>query len=352
MTVDMLMREGASVTKPEISVIIPLFDARIGEEYCVASWVDQPDFAAERYEILVISDGLSEELEERIRAVLRPGDRIERHAPQKVLGLYHAGAQSARADMVLFTELHCVARPGCLKAIADYFATHDMHGACLHSEPGCLTPFAKAESIKFEQFFEEWSKPGDWRKVLVRGFAVKKAAYFKAGGFEPNTAYFGDFALSAALHANGMRLGYIPDATVLHYYSNGFADFAPPVETRTIEECEFRLTHDPEYCDKYFDTPLDWLWRETTRPQTARRLFWPLAASTIRRLVHPGQWHNVGSLGAAAAGWAPTAAFGLKARILALRLAILWMRVEAWVWRNNVDALVRNYADTYSSLET
>jgi hypothetical protein len=89
----------------------------------------------------------------------------------------------SRADRLLFTELHCVARPGCLKAIDAYFATHEMQGACLHSEPGCLTPFAQAESIKFEQYFEEWSKPGDWRKVLVRGFAVKKSAYFEVGGF-------------------------------------------------------------------------------------------------------------------------------------------------------------------------
>jgi len=352
MAVDMLMREDVSVAKPEITVIIPLFDARIGEEHCVASWVDQPDFAAEKYEILVISDGASEELQERIRAVLRPGDRVERRAPQKVLGLYHAGALSANADLLLFTELHCVARPGCLKAIADYFATQEMDGACLRSEPGCLTPFAKAESIIFEQYFEKWSLPGDWRKVLVRGFAVKKSAYFKAGGFEPNTAYFGDFALSAALDANGMRLGYILDAVVLHYYSNGFADFAPPVETRTIEECEFRLSNDPDYCHRYFDTPLDWLWRETTRPQTARRLFWPLARSTIRRLVHPRQWRNVGSLVVAAARWAPIAACGLTGRILTLRLAIIWMRIKAWAWRNNLDALVQTYAKTYSSLET
>jgi glycosyltransferase involved in cell wall biosynthesis len=354
MAVEVMTRKArsVSVTRPEISVIIPLFDARIGEEGCVASWVDQPDFAAEKYEIVVISDGSFEELEERIRAVLRPGDRIERHAPQKVLGLYHAGAQAARADLLLFTELHCVARPGCLKAIATYFATHDLDGACLHSEPGCLTPFARAESIKFEQYFEEWSQPGDWRKVLVRGFAVKKSAYFKVGGFEPNTAYFGDFALSAALHANGMRLGYITDAIVLHYYSNGFADFAPPVEARTQEECEFRLSHDPDYCDKYFDTPLDWLWRETTRPQTARRLFWPLARSTIRQLVRVRQRHNVGSLVAAAVRWAPIAACGLRGRILVLRLAIFWMRFEAWAWRNNVDALVQTYAKTYSALET
>jgi len=352
MAVELMKRQDVSVSKPEISVIIPLFDARIGEEDCVGSWVDQPDFAAEKYEIVVISDGTCEELEERIRAVLRPGDRIERHPPRKVLGLYHAGAQTARADLLLFTELHCVARPGCLRAVDAYFAAHEMQGACLHSESGCLTPFAQAESIKFEQYFEEWSKPGDWRKVLVRGFAVKKSAYLEVGGFEPNTAYFGDFALSAALHANGMRLGYIPDAIVLHYYSNGFADFAPPVEARTVEECEFRLSHDPEYCHEYFDTPLDWLWRETTRPQTARRLFWPLAKSAIRQLVRPGKWHIGGSLAVAAARWAPIAACGLRGRALALRLAILWMRFEAWVWRNNVRALVKTYAKTYSTLET
>ena len=60
MAVEVMMRPDVSVTKPEISIIIPLFDARIGEEDCVGSWVDQPDFAAEKYEILVISDGASE----------------------------------------------------------------------------------------------------------------------------------------------------------------------------------------------------------------------------------------------------------------------------------------------------
>jgi hypothetical protein len=352
MAVELMARQDASVTKPDVSIIIPLFDARIGEEDCVGSWVDQPDFAPEKYEIVVISGGAFEELERRIRAVLRPGDRIEHHPPQKVLGLYHAGAQTARADLVLFTELHCVARPGCLKAIADYFATHEEHGACLRSDPGCLTKFAQAEGMKFEQYFAEWSRPGDWRKVLVRGFAIKKSSYFKVGGFEPNTAYFGDFALSAAFHAHGLPLGYIPDAVVLHYYSNGFADFAPPVEARTKEECEFRLSHDPEYCHRYFDTPLDWLWRETTRPQTARRLFWPLLRSAMRKLLRFGEWDDAKPLLAASARWAPIAACGLKGRILALRLAILRMRFETWAWRNNVDALMQIYAKTYSTLET
>ena len=346
------MRQDMSVIKPQISIIIPLFDARIGEEDCVGSWVNQDGFAAEKYEILVISDGASPEMEDRIRTVLRPGDRIERHAPQKVLGLYHTGAQTARADLLLFTELHCVARPDCLKAIAAYFATHEVQGACLKSEPGCLTPFARAESIKFEEYFEQCSQPGDWRKVQVRGFAVKKTAYFDVGGFEPDTAYFGDFALGAAFDANGMCLGYIPNAIVLHYYSRGFADFAPPVEANTQEECEFRLSHDPDYCHKYFGTPLDWLWRETTRPKITRRLFWPLAKSALRQLLNPGRWYNDGSLIVAAARWAPIAACGLKGRILALRLAIVWMRFEAWAWRNNVRALVQTYTKTFSTLET
>ncbi len=78
-----MTQQNALVMKPQISVIIPLFDARIGEEDCVGSWVNQDDFAAEKYEILVISDGESPEMEERIRSVLRPGDRIERHEPRR-----------------------------------------------------------------------------------------------------------------------------------------------------------------------------------------------------------------------------------------------------------------------------
>ena len=54
----------------------------------------------------------------------------------------------------------------------------------------------------------------------------------------------------------------------------------------------------------------------------------------------------------AAARWAPTAACGLKGRILALRLAILWMRFQAWAWRNNFRALLQIYPKTYATLET
>jgi hypothetical protein len=111
------------------------------------------------------------------------------------------------------------------------------------------------------------------------------------------------------------------------------------------------LSHDPDYCHKYFDTPLDWLWRETTRPRTGRRLFWRLTRSAVRQLVLR-QWHNFGPLAVAAARWAPIAACGLTGRILTLRLAIFWMRFEAWVWRNNVRALVQIYAKSYSTLET
>jgi len=155
-----------------------------------------------------------------IRPLLTEHDRLLRHESSEELELHDHGAGAARGRWLLFTEAHTVAEPTCLSALLEYLGEHESSqaGACIRSTTdGSSHPVAKCEQRWYAEGFDQWSREGDWRKVTVHGFAIRRDLYRDAGGFEHRFGCFAETALAATLADLGHRLGYAPEAAVKHY---------------------------------------------------------------------------------------------------------------------------------------
>ena len=284
---------------PELSVVLTLVDHQGHAVECVESWARRQELPRERYEVIVVGSGAEREIEDLVRPLLTEHDRLLRHGSSEELELHDHGARAARGHWLLFTEAHTVAEPTCLSSLLEYLSEHEsrLAGACIRSTPdGSSHPVAKCEQRWYAEGFDQWSREGDWRKVTIRGFAIRRDAYLDAGGFEHRFGCFAETALAATLADRGHRLGYEPQAAIKHYDATRLGQLTGYVREYREGEIAYRATHPPDYCERYFGVlppPMDrreriraWL-----RYLRARARFWrPLLDDDERYSRFVGLW--------------------------------------------------------------
>jgi hypothetical protein len=240
---------------PELSVVLTLLDHNGHAVEGVESWTRKQDLPRDRYEVIVVGSGSEPEVEESIRPFLGGGDRLLRHASSTELELHDHGARTATGRWLLFTEGHTAAEPSCLASLLDYLNENESRytGACIRSTDGGGTnPIARCERRWYVDGFDEWSREGDWRKVTIRGFAIRRNAYLDAGGFEHRFGCFAETAMAATLDSRGEGLGYAPAAAVKHYDATQMRELLSYIREYREGELAYRATHPSEYCDRYF----------------------------------------------------------------------------------------------------
>jgi Glycosyl transferase family 2 len=240
---------------PELSVVLTLGDHQGHAVECVESWARAQELPRERYEVVVVGSGAERRVEGQVRPLLTEHDRLLRLDSSEELELHDHGARAARGRWLLFTEAHTVAEPSCLSSLLRYLSEHESSqaGACIRSTPdGSSKPVAKCEQRWYADGFEEWSREGDWRKVTIRGFAIRRDAYLEAGGFEHRFGCFAETAMAATLADRGHRLGYAQQAAIKHYDATDLGQLTGYVREYREGEIAYRATHPPEYCERYF----------------------------------------------------------------------------------------------------
>jgi Glycosyl transferase family 2 len=240
---------------PELSVVLTLLDHHGHAVEGVDSWTRRQELARERYEVVVVGSGGEPEVEEQIRPLLTADDRLLRLESSRELELHDHGARTTRGRWLLFTEGHCVAEPSCLSSLLDFLSTNESRfaGACIRStDGGSRNRIARCERRWYEDGFDEWSREGDWRKVTIRGFAIRRDAYLDAGGFEHSFGCFAETAMAATLHHRGDRLGYASAAAVKHYDATELRELLRYIREYREGELAYRASHPAEYCERYF----------------------------------------------------------------------------------------------------
>jgi cellulose synthase/poly-beta-1,6-N-acetylglucosamine synthase-like glycosyltransferase len=241
--------------RPELSVVLTLVDHEGHAAECVQSWARAQDLPRERYEVIAVASGREPEVEQQIRPLLGTEDRVLEHPDSQELALHDHGARAARGRWILFTEAHTVAEPDCLSSLLRYLSADGSGyaGACIRSfSDGSDNPVARCEQRWYADGFREWSREGDWRKVTIRGFAIRRDAYLDVGGFEHRFGCFAETALAARLAEGGYRLGCAEDAAVKHYDATDLAPLLRYVREYREGELAYRETKRPEYGDHWF----------------------------------------------------------------------------------------------------
>ena len=244
-----------SIDGLDISVVLTLVDHRGAVADCVASWCQRQTLARDRYEVIVVGTPREAAVARQVRPRLTAADRMIDLDSGAELALHDHGAREARGRWLLFTEAHCLAEPVCLERVLEYLRVQgpDCVGACLRSQhDGSRHPVALAEARWYREGAAAWTRDGDWRKVTIRGFAIRRDVYLAVGGFEHAFGCFAESALAATLHHRGYRLGYAADAAVTHFSSTSVAELLAYVKEYRAGEEAYRAGCDPAYFTRYF----------------------------------------------------------------------------------------------------
>src|SRR5215471_1502379 len=181
-SIEVVAEPDAGSSRPglDLSVVFTLVDHRGPLAECVASWTRGQTLGRNRYEVVVVGTEREAAIEEQVKSRLTPGDRLLRFEAREELALHDHGARQAQGRWLLFTEAHCLAEPTCLERLLEYLHAHarEYVGACLRSrsaESG--DPVAGAEDRWYRDGAAVWTREGDWRKVTIRGFAIRRDVY-------------------------------------------------------------------------------------------------------------------------------------------------------------------------------
>jgi hypothetical protein len=257
---------------PELSVIVPLEDARGQAEACVRRLVSEQTLDRDRYEVIVPMPGEDPEAEARVRGLLDgERDRTIRHTSTNRYLLFNVGAEQARGEKLFFIEAHCVAEPGCLEKTLAFLEQNGYVGASCQSISWSETTVGGYEEELFGHSLAWVTEPDHWYKVLIHGFAVEREAFDAVGGFDHHLGNLSDVALAATFEQGGYELGYAPEAIVNHFYKGDLRPTFEYLRNENHGEMDFRAEHPASYFTRYVPDAYEWKDRGTDRA-TARRL--------------------------------------------------------------------------------
>lgn len=338
---------GEGLSQLRFSIVIPLEDHRGMAQRSVVSWTRHQSFPAGAYEVIVLG---SAALTDRIRPMLRPPDRTIVSDGTNNIELYDIGARAAQGEFVVFTEPHCEAEPGCLAELHGYLERHPSDGACLRSVGFAESHMGRLEQQAFDEGFAEFTKPGDWRKVIVRGVAVRRSTFLKAGGFRYRYGRFAEWELAARLDRLGYALGYASGAAVVHHYARSVRHIQPIIQDFTRGECAYRTDHPERETESYFGRPVEFSRRiECDRAVALATARVGLIATYHLRSGPPGRF---AAMGRTALRLIAACILGKRGVLRLARVRLLTAKMRAHFWRWNPDRAYRAYRDLWDRLAT
>lgn len=271
---------------PPFSVIIPLANGKGRELNCIASWTSKQTFDRRRYEVILAAADPDCPLARQARPLLRPHDRIVVQ-PGSTADLYRAAAAQARGTVLVFTELHCLADAGCLAAFDAWFLAHpEAAAAVVNSREAGAGEVARLSRFLFAAQLAEARQPGSWRRLHIRGFAIRRSAYETTPGFEGELDLFADPVMAARLHRACCTIEFVDDAWVTHLNSYSRSRLHADGRDGVVGEHHFRLRGEASSWEGYFGRSLAWEAAVAARRQQGWRDAWSLACTMIRRPDH------------------------------------------------------------------
>jgi hypothetical protein len=278
------------MSSSEISVVIPLTDARGDSLEHLRTWTHGQTLPRERYELALASDGEDPAGDRAVAELLDDHDILETAPGAGLIELYNTAAGSASAPWLLFTENHCQGEPDCLeRAVEAIEASPDLEAASI--EHGHLTPAVVGElgARWFDQVYEDWFVPGAWRRLNLAGFVIRKDTFQRAGGLDARYGLFSTPLLSAQLDERRARVGHLPEARILHVHVDDIAEHHGYSADYAAGECEARRRLSPELAERYFGhRHLIWN-RRSLGTATARLTARILAKELLRALAGGGK---------------------------------------------------------------
>jgi hypothetical protein len=327
-----------------VSVVLPIADHRGQALGSVRSWARTQTLPRDRYEVIVVSDGLEPGLDAQIRTLLHPQDRLVYGPPGIEARLYDVGARAARGRWLFFTEAHCFGDRQCLEAMVSYLDASGDDGASARSQGIASNYLARMEERLFHENASPRLAPEHWNKIFMRGSALARECYLQAGGLTWRYGLFAEPDLAARLYASGHKIGHAPAAVVRHVNTRSVAELRSSVHDYSGGQCTYLTEHPEGDGAQYFGTPTWWSQRSLIDPRIDRNLWCSLGKS----LLQPGEdWQARGTR------WIkllPAAMLGTRWRVLEADWTVWQAQVRCWWWRKRDDRLIHAYRELWPAL--
>jgi hypothetical protein len=281
-------RDAPIPVPPRFSVIIPLEAHRGHAVRCVRGWAEEQVFPRERFEIIIASPPGHPPAElDEIRRLLGPQDRLLEFDHHHDMGLCVMAAETARGEVLFFTESHCLPEPETLaRADAAASLNPEWAGFSCRSVPITHNLLSKLEAELYGRDIEFGMTEHPWRKVLDQCFVVRRSAYFQAGGFDPAFGHFAEWLIAARFHALGLKIGYTPDVRIHHVYIGQFGEWRRFTADFVEGQMKYLALEPGDPLRAMFDEVPEWSGRHKLQRDVARRVCRMLLLDLRRSIVH------------------------------------------------------------------
>lgn len=215
-------------TTKKISVIIPLEYHRGFAVDCIRGWADHQDYPRDCYQILIAAPtGFDPDQLSEIQNLLQPWDRLVVSEHDHDMTLIEAAAGLADAELLLFSESHCVPQADALSYLVEVADSH-RHWSAFSAPTHGMTHnlLSKIECAIYSQDIRGKLSAHTWLRVLDQCFVIRNGVYHQVGGFRGEFGHFAEWLFAATMKTHNLSLGVAQRAVISHGYIGDYNDLA------------------------------------------------------------------------------------------------------------------------------
>ncbi len=211
-----------SGVRPEVSVIIPAFNAEATLEACLRAVTAQRG-PHPPYEVIVVDDGSTDTTA-----------AIAQSWGVRVLTKPHGGTASARnhgvahsaGDILLFTDADCEPAPDWLQSLVRAFTDPSVVGARGVYRTRQTSLVARFVQCEYEDKYRTLKDGQDIDFVDTYSAGYRKSVFDTVGGFDERFQIDEDQEFSFRVERSGGRLIFVPQAVVFHHHADSLRAYA------------------------------------------------------------------------------------------------------------------------------
>lgn len=205
------------MTSPDYSVVVPAYQAEDEITACVRALSEQT-VGRNRYEIIVVDDGSTDETAARAREA--GADQVLALPHQGPAGARNAGIDAAAGAVVLFTDADCEPAPTWIERMVAPFADPEVVGTKGTYRTRQRALMARLVQLEYEIRYERMAPLARIDFIDTYAAAYRRALLEQYEGFD--TAYpipsAEDVDFSFRVAEAGHRLVFVPEAWVWHQH--------------------------------------------------------------------------------------------------------------------------------------
>jgi len=210
------------------SVVIPAYNAESILQQCLKA-LESQTIPADQYEVIVVDDGSSDGTAELAQ---RAGARVLQLEHQGPAAARNAGAEAARADIVVFTDADCEPAPDFLEQILAVFDAPVVSGARGVYRTQQRSLVARFVQLEYEERYQRIARieaeKGSVDALDTSYAAYRRQVFLEAGGFDTRYLHAAveDHELSFRLAKAGHIFRFVPAAVVYHNHVDSIGRYA------------------------------------------------------------------------------------------------------------------------------